>query len=179
MLYFIIFLALVIITFILLFKFFQFIKPKEPEAELKLNFIDFKNNNFYDTFSLLSNKSTIMKKMKIKEKNIIINIYGFKNKEILEYELNLINSKNKKEKNFIIKLYKNSTNVLNIKINNNNKIYYNSEIIFYTKCEKEIIKLENYEFCKHNSKNRKRLLIYNVREKELRKIINKIILIEK
>jgi len=111
--------------------------------------------------------------LKIKEKNLIIDVFGFNNKLILKEELSLINSVKKDKKIFKIKVYKNSTNIINIRINNENNIYYDSEIIFSKNNSEENIKLKtgNFECSTHNCKNRERLLLYNMNEVELIKII--------
>ena len=162
-----------IITITIAFFYFKFYITKKPEAFIKIIFVDFKENNYYDTVLLTLKKAKTWKKFKIKQKSITINVFGFKNKEILKGELSIINSKTKNEKNFKIRIYKNSINTINIKINENNPIYYNSEIIFYYQNSKQNIKTEDFEFSTHNSKKRKRLLIYNVNETEISNIIKK------
>lgn len=152
------------------FHVFNFKKPK-AEAKIKINFIDFQKINFYNTFSLILKGIKSYKKLKITEKSFIIDIFGFKDKEILKGELILINSVEKLEKNFKIKIYKNSHNIINIKINNKRKNFCNSEIIFYKNSVKKTIKVDGFEYCIHNSKKRKRLLLYNVDEIDLTKII--------
>ena len=166
-------LIIVIITSIGILFCFKFINFKNPETEakIKINFIDFQKINFYDSFSLIFKEIKSYKKLKITENGFILYIFGFKGKEILKGELILINSVEKLEKNFKIKIYKNSNNIINIKINNISKNFYNSEIIFYNIGVKKTIKVDDFEFCTHNSKNRKRLLLYNVDEIELSKII--------
>ena len=162
-----------IITIISFFGFCKYIRPKIPEAFIKINIIDFNKNNYFNTISLSFKENTTFKKVKIVEKSLIINVFGFSNKLILKGELSIINSNNKDKKIFKIKVYKNSTNIINIRINNENNIYYNSEIIFYKKSSEENIKLESgdFESSTHNCNNRKRLLLYNINEEELIKII--------
>ena len=157
-------LAIIIITIILLFH-------KKPEAYVKINFVDFKENNFYDIISLTLEKNKKPKISKITKNTTVFNILDFKNKTILYIELNLINSAFKTSKSFKFKIYKNCTNIFNIKINNKSQIYYNSEIIFY--CEDSItnINIDNLEYCSHNTKNRKRLFILNFNEAEFSQII--------
>ena len=82
-----------------------------------------------------------------------------------------MNSVRKNERNFKMKIYKKSINIINIKINNDSNTYYNSEIIFYSKNTKQNIKLEGFEISDHNSKNRKRILIYNENKEQIEKII--------
>ena len=72
-----------------------------------------------------------------------------------------MNTIKKSEKNFKIKIYKNRLNVINIKINNDQKDYFNSEIIFYYEESPHSIKSYNLETSSYNSKNMERLLIYN------------------
>ena len=162
-----------IITVISFFGFCKYIRPKIPEAFIKINIIDFNKNNYFNTISLSFKENTTFKKVKIVEKSLIINVFGFSNKLILKGELSIINSNNKDKKIFKIKVYKNCTNIINIRINNENNIYYNSEIIFYKKSSEENIKLESgdFESSTHNCNNRKRLLLYNINEEELIKII--------
>ena len=160
-------LLLGVISFIIYLYYSQ-----EPEAWIKINFIDFKENNFYNKVSVNIKNLRIFKSKKIKEKNAIIKINGFKNKKIIEGQLNLMNTIKKSEKNFKIKIYKNRLNVINIKINNDQKDYFNSEIIFYYEESPHSIKSYNLETSSYNSKNMERLLIYNFTEAELIKIIN-------
>ena len=77
-----------------------------------------------------------------------------------------------KKKNFKIKIYNNCANIINIKINNSNSLYYNAEIIFYCKNSIENIKLnDNLEYNTHNTTKRCRLMVYNMAMDELSKII--------
>ena len=147
-------------TVVWILKCHIFNKPKAAEAFIKINFIDYKDINFYNEIILKYKNKT--KKLKIKEKYINIPIYGFNNKIILKGELTILNS---------IKNLIKTINIINIKINNKNNIYYSSEIIFYGKNIKQRIKLDNFEYNNHNLKNRIRLLIYNFNEFELNKII--------
>ena len=162
----------IIITIaIIIITIFFFLFHKKPEAYAKLNFTDFKENNYYDKISLTLEKNKKPKILKIIKNCAIFDIYGFKNRTILNVELNLINSTNQSSKSCKIKIYKNYTNIINIKINNINQIYYNSEIIFYCEDSAVDINLDNLEYCSHNSKNRKRLIICNFNEVEFSKII--------
>ena len=119
----------------------KFYLYRKPEAFIKIIFVDFKENNYFDTILLTIKKTKYIKKFKIKQKYITINVLGFKNKGVLKGELSIINSRNKLEKNFKIKVYKNSTNTINIKINNDNPIYYNSEIIFFCQNSNKLLNL--------------------------------------
>ena len=159
------------ITFVIFYIAFKFSKNKIPEAIIKINFNDFKKNNYYDTLYLSIKEIKFSKKLKIKEKNLIISVTGFQNKIRINGELTLINNDTKNKKIFKIKIYKSSENIVNIKINNNSNIYYDSEIIFYSNNAENDIKIGNYEFSNHNCKNRKRLLIYNSTREELVKIV--------
>ena len=150
-----------LISLVSLLIYHKFIKNKNPEAYIKFNFVDFRTNNFYDTFSLYSDKKAIFKNRKIKGKSLFINVFGFRKREILNSKLILFNSiKNSKqnlEKTFRIKIYKKSTNVINIKINNEKNFYNDAEIIFYTS-DKRLIKLsECLELNDFNINKRKRL----------------------
>ena len=162
-----------IISVIFIFSFSKYIKPKIPEAFIKINFIDFKINNYFDRISLTLKGKKTLKNSKIKEKSLIVDICGFNNSIISKGELSIINSDNDNKKIFKIKVYKNCTNVINIRINNENDIYYDSEIILYKNNSEENIKLEkgNFECSTHSCKNRERLLLYNMNEVELIKII--------
>ena len=163
--------AIIITSIILIISITFFIFQRESEAYVKINFIDFNENNFYDKVSLTLEKNKKPKITKITKKYIIFNIFGFKNKEILCSEINIINSTLKISKSFKIKIYKNCTNIINIEINNKNLIYYNSEIIFYCGDSATNINIDNLEYCSHNLKNRKRLIICNFNEVKLSKIL--------
>ena len=158
-----------IITIFIFYNYFKSNGDKDPEAFLKINYIDFKEINYFNAISLTLNNRQIFKK--IEEKYSYFDIYGFKKREIIIIELKIINSINKTEKNFKVKIYKNITNILNIKINNDNNIYYNSEIIFYCKNAEQNIKVDDLEYNCHNLKKRKRLLIYNFEEEKINKIV--------
>jgi hypothetical protein len=140
---------------------------RKPEAFLKINFIDYQDINFYSEISLKINDKTI-KKLIIDKKSAIIGIYGFKNIETLKGELILSNRTLGKEKKFTIILYR---NILNININNTNKDYYDSEIIFYFEKAEQIIEVKGLEYSNHNQKYRQRLLIYNTNENMIKDII--------
>ena len=164
-----------LISFVSLLIYLNCIKKKNPEAYIKINFVDFTTNNFYDTFSLFLDKKAIFKRKKIKEKSLTINVFGFRKREILAGKLILFNSINNpiqnSEKTFRIKIYKKRTNVINIKINNENKCYNDAEIIFYTS-DKNLIKLrKDLELNDFNFNRRIRLLMYNYDEKDITKII--------
>ena len=117
-------LLICIATFLIYLK---YIKKKNPEAYIKINFVDFSTNNFYDTFSLYFDKNVLFKRRKIKEKNITTNVSGFRNRDILDGKLIIINSINNKKKEFIIKIYNKKTNVINININNTNDLFSNAK----------------------------------------------------
>ena len=117
-------LLICIATFLIYLK---YIKNKNPEAYIKINFVDFSTNNFYDTFSLYFDKNELFKRRKIKEKNITTNVSGFRNRDILDGKLIIINSINNKKKEFIIKIYNKKTNVINININNTNDLFSNAK----------------------------------------------------
>ena len=136
-----IFLGIVSIIFILYF--FKYIKPKEPEACIKFNFIDFKENNYNDVITLKTKCKKILNRFKVYSKSINLDFFGFNGKRTLQTELNISNSNNQKEKNFRIKIYKNYKNIINIKINNESDIYYDSEFIFYCQSTEQKIKLDN------------------------------------
>ena len=162
-----------LISFVSLLIYLNCIKKKNPEAYIKINFVDFTTNNFYDTFSLFLDKKAIFKRKKIKEKSLTINVFGFRKREILASKLILFNSINNpiqnSEKTFRIKIYKKRTNVINIKINNENKCYNDAEIIFYTS-DKNLIKLrKDLELNDFNFNRRIRLLMYNYDEKDITK----------
>ena len=163
-------LLICIATFLIYLK---CIKKKDPEAYIKINFVDFSTNNFYDTFSLYFDKNVLFKRRKIKEKNIITNVSGFRNRDILDGKLIIINSINNKKKEFIIKIYNKKTNVINININNTNDLFSSADIIFYSNDVQKQIKLNYYlEYNNYNTKKRKRLLIYNCDKQDIIKIIN-------
>ena len=164
-----------IITLIIGFLTFVFAlsycRNRKSEAHVKINFIDYQENNFYNIISLIIKGTKMNKKWKIKNKSLIIRIDEFKNKEILKGELALINTNNNDKKKFDIKLYKNHINTINIQINNKDNVYYYSEFIFYSKNSNQNINVGNLEFNTHGSLKRKRLLIYNFKELEVTQII--------
>ena len=145
---------------------------RKPEASLKINFIDYKEINFYSEITLEINHK-VLKKMRIKGKSATINIYGIKNMEIVKAKLILKNPTKKEEKKFIINIYKNVTNILNININNRNGVYYDSEFIFYFKNQDQNIKADGLEYSNHNQKYRQRLLLYNSNKDILDEILRK------
>lgn len=145
---------------------------RKPEASLKINFIDYKEINFYSEITLEINHK-VLKKMRIKGKSATINIYGIKNMETVKAKLILKNPTKKEEKKFIINIYKNVTNILNININNRNGVYYDSEFIFYFKNQDQNIKADGLEYSNHNQKYRQRLLLYNSNKDILDEILRK------
>ena len=117
-------------------------------------------------------KTKFYKKIKFEEKIENIDIFGFNNKGIIKCELILLSKAKQKKKNFKIKIYKNNTNIINIKANNNDNTYNNIEIIFYLESKKKKINLPMiFKSTDHNLKKRKRLLICNLNENDITKII--------
>lgn len=157
------------ITFFIYF--YNYFKTKGPAAQIKINIMDFKKNNYYDVITIKILKKGIIKKLTINSNTINFTIDGFNNKGILKCELNLINSDNSNEKHFKINIYKKFINVINININNKSDIYYNSEIIFYCEGLKPKINKDNLEISNYNLVKRYRLLIYNSNEDVLTNII--------
>ena len=165
--------ALLLLLFATVLFYFKYIKNNNPEAYIKINFIDFKKNNFYDTISLYLDKKKAVKNRKIKEKYLIINVFNFRKREIMKGKLIITNSSNNEQKEFSIKIYKKFTNVINIKINNSKNSYSSADIIFYTNDFQKQIKLNYYlEYNNYNTNKRKRLLIYNCEKEDIISIIN-------
>ena len=163
----------IIITFILLIIAIAFFIPKELKTYLKINFVDFKENNFYDKISLSFENDKKPEIFGISKNNAVFYVTKFANKKIINIKISIINSSLKNSKSFKIKIYTNSKNIINVKINNKSQIYYNSEIIFYCQyLTTNNINIDNLEFCSHNLKYRKRLLICNFDEADFIKIIN-------
>ena len=140
-------------------------------AVIQINIVDYKQINFYDEIVLIVQQK-VYKKIKLKEKTENIKFFGFYNKGIIKCELILSNKTNQKKKNFKINIYKNYLNIINIKANNIENIYYNIEIIFYLESEQnKIILPDFFKSTNHNYKKRKRLLICNINDDEITKII--------
>ena len=161
-------------AFLIYLKYSNDAKIAKSEIYIKLNILDFnRNNNFYDMAILSVGELKIIREIFIKENNIQISFLVPKKKEILDGSLTLTNSQKKNiRKNFKIKIYNNCANIINIKINNSNSLYYNAEIIFYCKNSIENIKLnDNLEYNTHNTTKRCRLMVYNMAMDELSKII--------
>ena len=161
-------------AFLIYLKYSNDAKIAKSEIYIKLNILDFnRNNNFYDMAILSVEELKIIREIFIKENNIQISFLVPKKKEILDGSLTLTNSQKKNiRKNFKIKIYNNCANIINIKINNSNSLYYNAEVIFYCKNSIENIKLnDNLEYNTHNTTKRCRLMVYNMAMDELSKII--------
>ena len=90
-------------------------KFTKPEAEIKINFIDFKKNNFFDEITLEFHNNIIIYKNKIKEEKLIIPISVFRKKKIIYIQITILNSNEKVEKTFKISIYKNYINDVKIK----------------------------------------------------------------
>ena len=157
-----------IISFLI---YFCICKAKKYEAHIKINVVDFQENNYYDMVSLSFKETKMKKTWKIKQKSSTIGIHGFKSKSIINGKITLINPIFKEKKELVIKIYKNYINIINIKINNGENLFYNSEVIFYTKNPNQHINVGNLEYSMHDSLRRKRLLLYNFNEEDLIKII--------
>lgn len=154
-------------VFIFIYNFCQ-----KKIAIIQINVIDIKPINFYDEIILIVQKKKFYEKIKFEEKIENIDIFGFNNKGIIKCELILLSKAKQKKKNFKIKIYKNNTNIINIKANNNDNTYNNIEIIFYLESKKKKINLPmTFKSTNHNLKKRKRLLICNVNENDITKII--------
>jgi len=138
---------------------------------LYLNFVDYKVTNFFNEIRLKFPENPNNKEIKIEIKNnvfytpIIIN----NNKSIYDVEITLLNSQTKKSKVFRISIYKNFINSANIYLNNKQKGYFSSDIIFYGNINK--INLNNYSCNTFNFQKRLRCLILNVKRKTLFEII--------
>ena len=170
--------AMQIIFFIISFVFTylilkQIFKPKsKKKTELQIGFIDYEDNteNFYDEIFIEIKDTKI--KQKINKKTLLIKqINGFKKSRIIEGKIVIRNSKNNDKKIFKILIYKNYTNDINIKINNSNKKYYYSEIIFYGDNINDKIKINNLSYNTFYLKKRIRIIICNIEKEELMKII--------
>ena len=119
-------------VFIFIYNFCQ-----KKIAIIQINVIDIKPINFYDEIILIVQKKKFYEKIKFEEKIENIDIFGFNNKGIIKCELILLSKAKQKKKNFKIKIYKNNTNIINIKANNNDNTYNNIEIIFYLESKKK------------------------------------------
>ena len=82
------------------YKLFQ---RRNPEAYIKINFVDYKENNIYDEISLNLNKKKIIKNKKITERSCLINVYNFVQKGVLKGKLIIANQITNKKKEFSIK----------------------------------------------------------------------------
>ena len=165
-------LTFLIATTMFVLIFMLYFGKKKLEAKLQINFIDYKNINFYNQIIVELNNNIIYRG-KIKERSLIINLFSFGKKMISQGQIIIINSAQKLEKSFKISLYKNYTNDINIKINYTNSKYYYSEIIFYGEDLEKIIESNDFNYNTFNLKKRIRLVICNIGEKELIEIIEK------
>ena len=162
-----------IIAIILIIISLIFLKKKYSKTIIRLIFLDFKKNNYYNKISIELNDNFIYKGA-IDKKNLILDIFQVKMKNIANIKLKIMNSENNEEKAFKISVYKNYTNNINIKINNLKRNYYYSEIIFYGDNIQNNIKINNtFYYNSFNLKKRIRLIICNFSKKELKKIIEK------
>ena len=150
------------------YKLFQ---RRNPEAYIKINFVDYKENNIYDEISLNLNKKKIIKNKKITERSCLINVYNFVQKGVLKGKLIIANQITNKKKEFSIKIYKKSKNVINIKINNDKNDQSEADIIFYINDQKQINLRNDLEYGEYNTIKRKRLLLYNFNKEDIQKII--------
>jgi len=166
----------VVIPVIIIISAIIYIRRKQKfnkvEAEIEINFIDFKDKkNFFNEITV-ELQNNIIYKNKINEKKLIIPIFMFKKKKIIYGQITILNSNVKVEKTFKISIYKNYINDINIKINNKNKIYYYSEIIFYGDNLEKKIKLNSiFNYNNFGLKKRIRVIICNIDKRELMKII--------
>ena len=165
-------LTCLIATTIFALIFMLYFRKKNSEAKLQINFIDYKNINFYNEITVKL-KNNIIYRGEIKERSLIINLFSFGKKMISQGQIIIRNSAQKLEKSFKISLYKNYTNDINIKINYTNSKYYYSEIIFYGEDLEKIIESNDFNYNTFNLKKRIRLVICNIGEKELIEIIEK------
>ena len=162
-----------IITIILIIISLIYLKKQSSKTKIRIIFIDFKKNNYYNRISIELNDKFIYKGA-IGKKNLILDIFEFKKRNNANIQIKIINSKNNEEKTFKISLYKNYINNINIKINNLQQKYYFSEVIFYGDDLQNNIKINNNFYCNSfNLKKRIRLIICNFCKKELKKIIEK------
>ena len=149
------------------------IRKNKSVIKIRFNFLDFKQINYYDEISIKL-QDNIVYIGTIKEEILVIEISGFKKKNIIHGTVKIRNARNKAEKTFNISLYKNYINNINIKINNWKHNYYSSEIIFYGDDLLSKIKINfNIAYNTFNLQKRIRLVIFNIDKKELMKIITK------
>ena len=149
------------------------IRKNKSVIKIRFNFLDFKQINYYDEISIKL-QDNIVYIGTIKEEILIIEISGFKKKNIIHGTVKIRNARNKAEKTFNISLYKNYINNINIKMNNLKHNYYSSEIIFYGDDLLSKIKINfNIAYNTFNLQKRIRLVICNIDKKELMKIITK------
>ena len=149
------------------------IRKNKSVIKIRFNFLDFKPINYYDEISIKLQENIVYIGT-IKEEILVIEISGFKKKNIIHGTVKIRNARNKAEKTFNISLYKNYINNINIKINNLKHNYYSSEIIFYGDDLLSKIKINfNIAYNTFNLQKRIRLVICNIDKKELMKIITK------
>lgn len=149
------------------------IRKNKSVIKIRFNFLDFKQINYYDEISIKL-QDNIVYIGAIKEEILVIEISGFKKKNIIHGTIKIRNARNKAEKTFNISLYKNYIININIKINNLKHNYYSSEIIFYGDDLLSKIKISfNIAYNTFNLQKRIRLVICNIDKKELMKIITK------
>jgi len=149
------------------------IRKNKSVIKIRFNFLDFKPINYYDEISIKLQENMVYIGT-IKEEILVIEISGFKKKNIIHGTAKIRNARNKAEKTFNISLYKNYINNINIKINNLKHNYYSSEIIFYGDDLLSKIKINfNITYNTFNLQKRIRLVICNIDKKELMKIITK------
>ena len=141
------------------------------DTYLHMNFIDYKATNFFNEIYIKFPENPNNKEIKIKIKNNVFHtpIIVYKNKSIYNVEITLLNSQTKKSKAFKISIYKNFINSANIYLNNKQKEYFCSDIVFYGDINK--INLNNYCYNTFNFQKRLRCLILNTKRKTLFEII--------
>ena len=161
----------IIIAIILIIISLIYLKKKSSKTKMRINFLDFKKNNYYNNISIELNDKFIYKGA-ISKKILILDLFESKMKNTAYVKIKVINSKTNEEKYFKISLYKNYTNNVNIKINNLKQNFYYSEIIFYGDDLHNNLKINNkFYYNSFNLKKRIRLIICNFSKKELSKII--------
>ena len=138
---------------------------------LHLNFVDYKEANYFNEICLKFPENSNHKEIKIeiKKNSIQIPILEYKNKSIYEAEITLINTIKKQSRVFSISIYRKFINSFNIYLNNNQKNYFSSDIIFYGEIDK--INLNNYSYNTFDFKKRLRCVILNAKNNELFEII--------
>jgi len=141
---------------------------------LIINFIDFKDINYFDELSIriLEKNNNFFKKIIINKKIFQTPLLVNENKRIVEIEISIINSITKACKIFKIKIYKNLLNKVNIYLNNNNSNYKycNSDIIFYGEINR--IRIKNLKLNTFNLKRRLQCVILNIDLNKLLEIIS-------